>query len=117
MDLLLVLVTQPERVGREGMRQNPPECDGGIEDIFHVSSRASWRSLSTLIWPYFRRSSSVMRSARSSIRRVVSGSTGVPSIILFITASRSARTWGSIPDVLASVLMRLLSLGRQGSQR
>ncbi len=39
-------------------------------------------------------------SARSSIRRDVSGSTEVPSVIRFITASRSASTWGQCPRVL-----------------
>src|SRR5438445_12282592 len=52
-----------------------------------------------------------MRSARSSIRRDVSGSTGVPSIIRFITVSRSARTCRSMPagSVLAVLIPQLSS--------
>src|SRR5205807_7847549 len=63
--------------------------------------------------PRVRRISSVIRSARSSIRRDVSGSTGVPSIIRFITASRSARTCRSMPaGSVSAVLIPVLSSER-----
>src|SRR5207249_1891984 len=106
MDLPLVFVAQPDRFRRERAGNDPADRDGSVKDVLHASSSSwsnAWNRASSMT-PRVRRISSVIRSARSSMRRDVSGSTGVPSIMRFITASRSARTCRSMPAVSAILI-------------
>src|SRR5262245_42179522 len=78
-------VSEREGLHRMQARQHPGQSDRGVENVFHSSSRTSRRSCTTSISTFSCRRRSVMRSARSSMRRAISGSSGVLSIRCLMT--------------------------------